>query len=245
MNILVTNDDGLSAPGLKYLAEFAKTIGNVTVAAPKYEQSGRSHGVVIDRPFEVIRTGEFDYIGAETYRIDASPADCVRFAVDALNVKFDYVLAGVNGGLNLGDDISYSGTCACAFEGGLSGIPSVAFSAKHRAVESACSSLPHIWSFLSGNAFSVCNVFNVNIPADPVGIRFTSQGGFYYKDKFIPVEGENLYKAEYTRSRDPDAPLDINFDIDAVLAGYISVTPLLVKRFDADALRLLGLKNNS
>ncbi len=236
MKILVSNDDGIDAIGLKLLAEFASGLGEVVVCAPKYEQSGRSHGVVFDRPFEVLEVDDFKYIGAKAYRIDAAPADCVRFALDVIDPKFDFVFAGINRGLNLGDDISYSGTCAISFEAGFAGIPAVSFSSKSKCIEESAGYLNAVWDYLTEKkAFEHASIFNVNIPRDPKGILLTTQGRFYYKDKFIPCEDANTYKAEYCLARSPETVINPSVDIDAVLSGYCSVTPLCTKRTDFEA----------
>ena len=236
MKILVANDDGIDAIGLKLLTEFASTLGETVVCAPKFEQSGRSHGVVIDRPFEVVETDTFDYLGVRSYRIDAAPADCVRFALDVVGDDFDFVFAGINRGCNLGDDINYSGTCAICFEAGFAGIPSVAFSSKAKHVPESAAHLKGIWDFLiEHDAFSHAGIFNVNIPFEPKGILLTTQGRVYYKDKFIPSGEPDMYKAEYTLARSPETVINPSIDIDAILMGYISVTPLMWKRTDFKA----------
>ena len=78
MKILLTNDDGIKGEGLRYLAEWCAVMGDVTVAAPKFEQSGRSQGIVIKVPYEVVLSAEYEDLGIASYSVDASPADCVR-----------------------------------------------------------------------------------------------------------------------------------------------------------------------
>ena len=236
MKILVANDDGIDALGLKLLTEFASTLGEVVVCAPKYEQSGRSHGVVFDRPFEVLEVDDFKYIGVKAYRIDAAPADCVRFALDVIDSDFDFVFAGINRGLNIGDDISYSGTCAISFEAGFAGIPAISFSSKSKSIAESANYLKPVWDYLiDKKAFEHASIFNVNIPKDPKGILLTTQGRVYYKDKFIKTEDEGMYKAEYCLARSSETVFNPTVDIDAVLMGYCSVTPLCTKRTDFTA----------
>ena len=108
MKILLTNDDGIDAEGLRVVADWAKNLGHVTVCAPKVQQSGKSHAINIYTPFEIKKV---DYEGAdEAYAVDSSPADCVRFGTIGLGRHYDLVLSGVNKGLNMGEDIMYSGT---------------------------------------------------------------------------------------------------------------------------------------
>ena len=125
MRILITNDDGISAEGIRVLCQWAKTKGEVTVVAPKVEQSGKSHAIDFTRPIEIKRVELMD--GVEAYSMDSSPADCVRFAVLGMMGKFDIIFSGINRGFNLGKDIVYSGTAGAIFEGGRLGIPGIAF----------------------------------------------------------------------------------------------------------------------
>ena len=106
MKILVTNDDGIFTDGIIGLAKWAKKLGNVTVIAPKVEQSGKSHSITLGKPYEILKVDYPEDI--EAYSVDSTPADCVRFAYLGLNRKFDLVLSGINQGMNLGNDIAYS-----------------------------------------------------------------------------------------------------------------------------------------
>ena len=124
--ILVTNDDGFDAPGIAILAEAAGELGNVVVAAPDTEQSASSHSLTLVRPLRVIQVDE------DRFRIDGTPTDCVHLAVPRLtgNRLPDLILSGINRGLNVGDDVTYSGTVAGALEGTLLHVPSLAVSAE-------------------------------------------------------------------------------------------------------------------
>lgn len=110
MRILITNDDGIGAPGIIALARWAAKLGKVTVAAPSSEQSGRSHAINLTTPYKIKKVPFPD--GIEAYSVDSTPADCVRFGLLSLEGGFDLVLSGINRGFNLGDDIGYSGTSA-------------------------------------------------------------------------------------------------------------------------------------
>ena len=120
MKILLTNDDGICAEGLKHLVKWAKTLGEVTVFAPKTQQSAKSHSINIHGTYEVTKTDIFG--GIEAYSVDSTPADCVRVAVLGMKKQFDLVISGINCGPNLGADIHYSGTVAACFEAALLGI---------------------------------------------------------------------------------------------------------------------------
>ena len=127
MRILITNDDGIEAPGLRALVDWAKKLGEVEVFAPKVEQSGKSAGLELRKAFKVEKV-EYEGV-AEAYAIDSTPVDCVRIAVLGFERKYDLVLSGVNCGMNLGHDINYSGTCGAIFEGAMHGIKGIGFSA--------------------------------------------------------------------------------------------------------------------
>ena len=114
MKILIVNDDGIHAPGIMHLAKWATKLGDVTVIAPKREQSGKSHSINIVDSFE-IKTVEF-LPDVKAYRVDSSPSDCSRFGILGLKQEYDLVLSGINNGYNMGRDIVYSGTVGAIFE---------------------------------------------------------------------------------------------------------------------------------
>ena len=123
MNIVLTNDDGISAPGLAVLEEITAPLGNITVVAPAMPQSGVGHRVTVDTPLRVTE------IAPSRYRVDGSPADCVRLALKALKpLEVDWVIAGINPGANLGSDIYQSGTVAAAREAAILGVAGMAVS---------------------------------------------------------------------------------------------------------------------
>ena len=128
MNILITNDDGINAPGISLLAEAAAQFGNVTVVAPASQCSAMSHRITLDRPMG-LRKHEWGMDGVTAYSLDGTPADCIRAALDAIMPeKPDVVLSGINHGYNVGYDIAYSGTVGAAMEALMSGIPAIALS---------------------------------------------------------------------------------------------------------------------
>lgn len=241
MKILITNDDGIFAEGILTLAAWAKKLGSVTVVAPKTEQSGKSHGIDIHNPFEVKRADVLS--GVRAFSVDSTPADCVRFATAGLGESFDLVLAGINRGFNVGEDIAYSGTCGAIFEAAYLGIPSVALSTDPASFASASAHLDTVYDyFLTHDLFAHNLLYNVNIPLDVKGIRLTRQGGAYYKDHFIH-QGGDLYLADgYSVYRGTQ---DFTRDTDATLSGYLSITPLSVDRTAGAAYAELARLNES
>ena len=226
MNILITNDDGIRSPVLPLLARWASKLGDVTIAAPKVEQSGKSQAINFNREVEVTEVEIAP--GITGYQVDSTPADCVRFAVHALKKKFDLVLSGINRGYNLGDDIVYSGTCGAIFEGTRMGVNGLAVSTEAENLMLAPKALDTVWDFLQKNDLYAQNpLYNVNIPAAPTGIRITQQGGMYYCDTFLHKNGHMFVQSGEIRK---DAGTDPSTDINTVRAGVISVTPLIATR---------------
>ena len=135
MKILITNDDGIQSQGLRIVANWAKKLGDVTVCAPKFEQSGKSHSIDIHNPFEVQKVDYADDVRA--YSVDSSPADCVRFATLGLHESYDLVISGINNGLNLGEDIMYSATAGAISEACTRAIKDLAFATHTASVDSA------------------------------------------------------------------------------------------------------------
>ena len=223
MRVLITNDDGIESPGLRVLCDFALTLGSVTVVAPRREQSGKSHSIDIHNPFEIRRT---EYSGAEdAWRVDSTPADCVRFAFDTLG-SFDLVLSGVNNGVNVGWDISYSGTCGAVFESYFFNTPAVAFSVFPASFSAFTEHVGEIWSFITDNRLLEKNLlWNVNIPDDALSMKITRQGGPYYQDWFRTDDGVMYYEVGHSVYKPSDR--EQNYDTDAVLRDrVISITPL-------------------
>ncbi|MDD4011775.1 MAG: 5'/3'-nucleotidase SurE [Sphaerochaetaceae bacterium] len=227
MRILLTNDDGLNAEGLAALETWARTKGEVTVVAPKTEQSGKSHSIEIHKSFEVLKVAE------GRYSVDSSPADCVRFAFSGLGRDFDLVLSGINKGFNVGTDIVYSGTDGAIFEASCLGCRALAFSTDPESFEDSKRLLDRIWAFIeAGRLFDYNDIYNINIPLKATSIRVTAQGSPYYKDRFVRT-AENMYMADgysvYSGAR------DLERDIDAVMHGHVSITPLCIDRTSAKA----------
>ncbi len=229
MKILITNDDGIENIGIRLLAEWAKKLGEVTVVAPKVEQSAKSHAIDFTRPIEIKKVPLLE--GVTAYSMDSTPADCVRFAVLGLKEKYDLVLSGINKGVNLGADIVYSGTVGAVFEAARLGIKAIAFSSFPSGQAAAVEYLDRAYSYIVESGMLKENgIFNVNIPEEVKGIRMTYQGSPYFSDAFVLAEGETeIYVQEGAPVPDV-CPDDIYRDTVALLQGYITVTPLLATR---------------
>ena len=228
MRILITNDDGMHASQLIPLVRWCRKLGDVTVVVPKVEQSAKSHGIEIHKPFEAKQVELAPDVTA--WAVDSTPADCVRFAVLGLKMEFDLVISGVNRGLNVGTDIMYSGTAAAVFEAGNLGIPAIALSTEPKFYDHATDHLDTVLDFFQQHKLmEVHSHYNVNIPGEVKGIRITRQGGPYYSDDFPPI-GDDLYRPTgrcvYVNHH------DYTIDTDAALHGYISIMPMTTVRTD-------------
>lgn len=227
MRILITNDDGVGAEQLLPLIKWCRKLGEVTVFVPKYEQSGKSHGFEIHKPFEAKQV-ELEP-GVTVWAVDSTPADCVRLAVLGMKMEFDLVISGINRGLNIGTDMMYSGTVGAACEAVNLGLKAIALSTPPKFYDKAVGQLDRVFDFVrEHDLLAINDIYNINIPADPKDeIRITHQGGPYYSDDF-PHIGNDLYRPTgYPIWEDQG---DDTLDTDATLHGYITVTPLTVDK---------------
>ena len=238
MKICITNDDGIYSEGLQRLVAWARKLGEVHVYAPKVEQSAKSHAVEIHKAFEAKPAAVTGAVKA--WAVDSTPADCVRFAVLGQKERFDLVISGVNRGLNIGQDIMYSGTCSAAMEAVGLGINALALSTEPQTFDDAFAQLDRIWDYIAeNNLYSKARLWNVNIPLNTTGeIRITRQGGPYYSDDFAP-EGNDMYRPMGKEIYAPAAHSE--FDTDCVLRDRcISLSPLTVDRTDWKAYTALN-----
>ena len=234
MKILITNDDGIYAEGIKALVEWAKKHGEVTVVAPKSEQSGKSHAIEFVNPVEIKRVDVFE--GVEAYRMDSTPADCVRFANSGLGRKFDLVLSGINRGVNVGIDVIYSGTVAAIFEAAYWNTNAIAISTYPDTLDSAIKYMDDVYTFICKNKlFDVNGIYNVNIPKTAKGIKVTKMGTPYFDDSFRLVDKENDMWLQCGTMIDDSEPDDITRDTVALKKGYIALSALTVDRVNHEA----------
>lgn len=250
-NILISNDDGIFALGVRTLANTLARGGHqVTVVCPDRERSATGHGLTLHQP---IRAKEVDSIfdpGVIAWSCSGTPADCVKFALSAvMKTKPDFVYSGINHGPNLGTDVLYSGTVSAAMEGVLEDIPSVAFSlASFSSLEfqpAADFALKLVKRLITGN-YPKAPLLSVNIPpvstAEIVGVAVTRQGLRRYIEKFakrLDPRGKSYYWLEGEIIEDIEQPEDINLpphiltDVQAIRDRYITITPLQYNLTDA------------
>ena len=241
MRILIVNDDGIDAVGIRYLADWAKRYGEVTVCAPKYEQSGKSHAINFITPFEIKKVDLTD--GVTAYSVDSTPADCTRFGIIGLGVEYDLVLSGINYGINMSGDIVYSGTVGAIFEAEHAHHRAIALSIAKEDPLPSFETLDSIFRFITdNNLFDFSMLYNVNIPKDPVGIKITKQGDAYFSDEFFKLEGDMYIQRGH--SVPETAPDDLSLDTVAFREGYVSVTPMTLSRTNTEAFNQL-MRNKS
>lgn len=233
MRILVTNDDGLGASGLPHLVRFCQQLGEVTTIVPLVEQSGKSHGIELKKPFKVHEM-ELEP-GMIAYAVESTPADCVRYGVLARKMKFDLVISGINKGFNLGADSLYSGTVSAAKEAALLGIPAIALSTSIAYYERSHEQLERVFDFIRCHKLlERHSLFNINIPEAPKGFKITYQGGPYYSDDFQLSEDGMCTPNGVCVHRNGG---NLSLDTDATVSGYISILPMTTDITDWDAYR--------
>lgn len=234
MRILVTNDDGVGAPGIRALARALAAMGEVVVIAPEREQSASGHALTIQRPLRV------DLVEPGIYRVNGTPTDCVLLGLSGpfQDQRFDLIVSGVNAGANMGDDVTYSGTVAAAFEGTLLSVPSLAVSLatpEPRDFEPAAEYARRVARAVAARGLPPKTLLNVNVPPLPLeqirGCRLTRLGHRVYCDTIVPrtdPRGRPYYWVAGTAEWDAQEKTDMR----AIQDGYVSVTPLQMDMTD-------------
>ncbi|HEX2582341.1 MAG TPA: 5'/3'-nucleotidase SurE [Dongiaceae bacterium] len=231
--ILVTNDDGIHAPGLRVLERVARQLSSdVWVVAPETEQSGMAHSLTLHRPLRLHK------LGRRRYAVSGTPTDCVLVAVNHLlkDKVPALVLSGVNRGANLGEDITYSGTVAAAMESALLGLPAIAMSQVREGDKlhwnNAGEFGARIIRKLMGMEWRRGTLVNVNYPALPPdrvrGIRVGAQGRRLSMVQVVEADDPFARKVLWIGDFPSDAPERASSDLAIIEQGYIAVTPLHV-----------------
>lgn len=235
-NILISNDDGIFAPGLKQLAMSMLALGRVWVVAPKDNQSASGHRKTMHRPLRATPVSHVFPPEIVAYAIDGAPSDCVAITLMGLiEEKMDIVVSGINSGPNLGQDVTYSGTVSVALEAAIFGLPAVAFSLNSRHIDAnyrpSDTWVRQITTQALQHGLPHHTILNVNIPPLPTekirGIQITTQGRRDYQDildERIDPFGKPYY---WIAGNEPGGDVEAEgTDIWAVHQGYVSVTPI-------------------
>ena len=224
--ILVTNDDGVHAPGLAALAAALEPLGEVYVIAPDREQSAVGHALTLHRPLRV------ETLGERRFSVNGTPSDCVNLGVLGLLPEPPVlVVSGINHGANLGDDVTYSGTVSAAMEGTLLGVRSMAVSQAEPdagvGFDAAGEVARAVATRLLVEGLPAKTLLNVNVPRGPVkGIRLTRLGHRVYREKVVREVDPRGRPYYWIGAGPPEWAEDTASDIAAVHAGFASVTPL-------------------
>jgi 5'-nucleotidase len=233
MDILLTNDDGIHAPGLRALREALRALGNVTVVAPASEQSAVGHSITLAHPLVVQELAD-NAGGLFGYAVEGKPADCVKLAVTHLLPRRpDLVVSGVNAGSNAGINVLYSGTVAAAVEGAFFGITAIAVSLalpEDRHMPRAAALGVKVVRQILDQAPRPGELFNVNIPnlaaGDPLGVRVAEQGLAFY-DEWYEARIDPRGRRYFWLKPDGLGPTgERDSDLAALADRRISVTPL-------------------
>jgi 5'-nucleotidase len=229
MNILLTNDDGILAPGLSAIYKELVKLGDVSVVAPAGSKSGASHSITFNRPIVCNKVNVNDLFTG--YSIEGSPADCVKLAAMQLCEKpIDLLVAGINNGANAGINVYYSGTVAAAMEGVLLGIPSVATSAGAEENMDFAQAAKYCVEILKGlMPIELGALVNINIPVlsmgKPKGIRVVPQSNKAFDEYYVPQTDEKG-RTVYQLAGGPHPLDDAQTDTVALMEGFISVSAL-------------------
>jgi 5'-nucleotidase len=250
MNILVTNDDGVVAPGLLALAQAMRKIGNVNILAPDHNWSASGHVKTIDRPLRVREVHLAD--DSVAFASDGAPSDCVALAVCGfLTEKIDLVISGINPYANLGHDVTYSGTVTAAMEAAIWGIPAVAVSLdspdNHLGMtdySAAAEVAGWVVEAFSKYGLPPNSLINVNVPFIPLdqikGLRITRMGLRVYHDKVDKRIDPRARPYYWVIGESPTGNPERGTDIGALSEGYVSITPL---QLDLTAYHLMSEMN--
>lgn len=246
MHILVTNDDGVTAPGLLALAQEMRALGKVTVFAPDRNWSASGHVKTMERPLRVREVILAD--GTAAFSSDGAPSDCVALPLlGLLEEKVDLVVSGINPNANLGHDVTYSGTVTAAMEAAIDGLPGIAVSLdspeNHKGkldYRAAASVARRVAEHVIADGLPKGILLNVNVPylleSELKGFMVTRQGLRVYRDELdrrLDPRGRPYY---WIGGQSPTGVDEPGTDFGALRAGYVSITPLQLDLTARDAM---------
>jgi 5'-nucleotidase len=231
--ILITNDDGITAPGIKNLVQAVKGLGKVVVVAPDKPQSGMGHAITIGQPLRMNKVDIFD--GVEAWQTSGTPVDCVKLAVDKiLHRKPDICLSGINHGANHSINVIYSGTMSAAMEASIESIPSIGFSLLDYNIEADFTAarfyVHKIVSSLLAKKMDKHLLLNVNIPAVSTelikGIKICKQAYAKYEEDFDERKDPQGKKYYWLTGKFVNFDKSKDTDVWALKNNYVSVVPV-------------------
>ena len=243
VNILLTNDDGIRAPGLAALRRELDLLGDVSVVAPAHEQSGVSHSITFLSP--LICREVFDGDQHHGWAVEGSPADCVKIGVfEFCRETPDLIVSGVNGGLNAGINVLYSGTVAAAIEGAFFGITSVAVSLEfdeHAQFDKAARLARQVIQQVLERKRPEAQLYNLNIPTAALSgtpqVKIVPMGVQRYGEHFIKRQDPRGRQYYWATNDPPPRHGDLETDLSALQKGFVTLTPLQYDMTKCDVLR--------
>ena len=232
MKILVSNDDGYRARGIRLLKEALAGLAEITVVAPDRNRSGASNSLTLDIPLRVFESEP------RVYYVQGTPTDCVHLAITGLfDYEHDMVVSGINDGANLGDDVLYSGTVAAAIEGRFLGLPAIAVSLctmpdEEAHFETAAEVARQLVAQLVQSSLEPTLILNVNVPNLPLaalrGFRSTRLGYRHRSEPIVPANDPRGRPVYWVGPAGPQQDAGPGTDFEAIAQGYVSVTPLQI-----------------
>jgi len=231
--ILITNDDGVTAPGIRNLVEAVKDLGKIIVVAPDKPQSGMGHAITIGQPLRLHRVSFMD--GVEAYGCSGTPVDCVKLAVDkVLHHKPDICLSGINHGANHSINVIYSGTMSAAVEAAIESIPSIGFSLLDYSIEADFTGARHYVRIITEQMLKTPLdkhlILNVNIPSVNLelikGIKICRQAYAKYDEDFIERKDPTGKKYFWLTGQFKNMDKGKDTDVWALENNYVSVVPV-------------------
>lgn len=239
--ILVTNDDGITAPGLRNLVMAMTKIGKVVVVAPDSPQSATGHAITISRPLRLDKVSVFEKEKIEAWQCSGTPVDCVKLAVNqVLHRKPDFCVSGINHGSNSSINVIYSGTMSAAMEGAIEGIPSIGFSLLNFDLNADFKAAAHFAEVIVRNMLKIgmpeSTLLNVNIPYLPKtkikGIKICRQANAKWEEEFAEREDPHHRKYYWLTGKFVNNDTGNDTDEWALKNGYVSIVPV---QFDLTA----------
>ena len=243
MHILISNDDGLDAPGIEMLEREISRVARVTVVAPDRDHSGASNSLTLSQPIRILHHAD------HRYRVAGTPTDCVHLALTGLlDPEPDMVVSGINAGANLGDDVIYSGTVAAAMEGRYCGLPAVAVSLAYEErphhFETAGLAAVQIVQRLVSDPLPADTILNVNVPDIPwdqvAGFEVTRLGHRHRAEPFVKQHDPRGRPVYWIGAAGPALDAGPGTDFHAISRGCVSVTPIHVDLTRYTALETVG-----
>jgi 5'-nucleotidase len=244
VKILLSNDDGYRAEGIRHLADAMGGVAELTIVAPERNRSGAGHSLTLEAPLRVFE------VEPNVFYVTGTPTDCVHLAISGLfDFEHDMVVSGINDGANLGDDVLYSGTVAAAIEGRFLGLPTMAVSlctetGSGRHFASAGRIARELVDHLMRSPLHASMILNINVPDRPYaeikGVRATRLGNRHRSEAVVRMQdprGRPIYWVGPAGAGQDAGP---GTDFDAIANGYVSVTPLQIDLTRHGTLEALG-----